>query len=74
MRRLFRTRDDPTPPILTHEYAPALRSGGKIERVDIVSLDAESLLDWLHNKGECNVRAENLIGVLFGHGPLHRQR
>ena len=38
---------------------------------DIATLDAESLLAWLRSRGGENALAEDVVGVLFGHGKLH---
>lgn len=39
--------------------------------VDICYLEPASLLTWLRSHGGDNKLAENLIGILLGHGPLH---
>jgi hypothetical protein len=44
---------------------------GKYEAVDIVYLDAASLLAWLRSDGGRNELAENVIGILLGHGNIH---
>jgi hypothetical protein len=38
---------------------------------DIVHLDKPSLLAWLRSRGGANEWAENTVGLLLGHGPLH---
>ena len=38
---------------------------------DIVHLTKESLLSWLKSRGGDNPYAENVVGVLLGHGNLH---
>jgi hypothetical protein len=38
---------------------------------DISELDAPSLLIWLRSRGGENIWAENTVGILLGHGPLH---
>ena len=47
-----------------------LVSGGW-ESADIAYLDAASLLIWLHGRGGCNPWAENVVGILLGHGHIH---
>lgn len=37
---------------------------------DIAELTAESLLQWLHEDGQCNPLAENCIGIMLGHGHI----
>jgi hypothetical protein len=39
--------------------------------VDIAVLDKPSLLAWLRSRGGDNPWAENVVGALLGHGPLH---
>lgn len=38
--------------------------------VDIAHLTPESLLEWLRSGGD-NPLAENVVGILMGHGHLH---
>ncbi len=38
---------------------------------DIVSLDKESLFHWLRSRGGDNPWAEDVVGILLGHGHLH---
>ncbi len=38
---------------------------------DIAALDKKSLLAWLKSRGGDNPFAEDLVGQLLGHGPLH---
>ena len=45
--------------------------GGKWDSVDIAQLDAESLLEWLRSRDGDNSLAENVVGILLGHGHLH---
>jgi hypothetical protein len=39
--------------------------------VDIWALDRASLLAWLRSRGGDNPWAENVVGILLGHGNLH---
>lgn len=39
---------------------------------DIAELDAESLLVWLRSRGGDNPLAEDVVGILLGHGHLHK--
>jgi hypothetical protein len=38
---------------------------------DIVFLAKDSLLSWLRSRGGDNSWAENVVGILLGHGHLH---
>jgi len=38
---------------------------------DIATLTKESLLEWLRSHGGANELAENVVGLLLGHGHLH---
>lgn len=49
----------------------AQNDSGSWETADITVLTAESLLEWLKSKGGDNPFAENLVGIIFGHGHLH---
>lgn len=46
---------------------------GKWESEDISLLDAESLLEWLRSRGGDNPYAEDVVGILLGHGHLHNR-
>ena len=46
-------------------------NNGHWESVDIAHLTKESLLSWLKSRGGDNPYAENVVGVLLGHGNLH---
>lgn len=46
-------------------------STGKVVTTDAVYLDAESLLIFLRSRGGQNLLAENMVGILLGHGHLH---
>lgn len=39
---------------------------------DISALDKESLLTWLKSRGGDNRWAEDVVGILLGHGHLHK--
>lgn len=41
------------------------------EAVDIGALEEASLFTWLREGGGDNPRAENVVGVILGHGRLH---
>jgi len=51
-------------------YVRALSPEGKWMSVDIALLDKESLLSWLRSRGGNNPWAENVVGILLGHGNL----
>jgi hypothetical protein len=51
-------------------YVRAL-DGERWVSVDIVDLDKESLLHWLRSRGGDNPWAEDVVGILLGHGHLH---
>jgi hypothetical protein len=44
---------------------------GKWGSYDIAQLDKESLLEWLRSRGGDNPWAEDVVGILLGHGHLH---
>jgi hypothetical protein len=44
---------------------------GKWGTFDIGHLDKPSLLAWLRSRGGDNKWAENVVGILLGHGHLH---
>jgi hypothetical protein len=44
---------------------------GKWKSVDIADLDKESLLAWLKSRDGNNKYAEDVVGILLGHGHLH---
>jgi len=52
-------------------YVRAQRASGSWESADISTLDRNSLLEWLRSRGGNNVWAENVVGILLGHGHLH---
>lgn len=43
----------------------------KYSTYDIAALDARSLLAWLRSRGGDNPWAEDVVGLLLGHGHLH---
>jgi hypothetical protein len=49
----------------------ALMLDGRWDNADIAYLDKESLLAWLRSRGGNNEWAENVVGILLGHGNLH---
>lgn len=52
-------------------YVRAKHESGKWESVDIVLLTKTSLLEWLKSRGGDNPYAEDVVGILLGHGHLH---
>jgi hypothetical protein len=52
-------------------YIRALGVDGKWITADICMLDKESLLRWLRSRGGDNPWAEDVVGILLGHGHLH---
>lgn len=54
-------------------YVRALIPGDIFYTVDIGVLDKESLLEYLRMRGGSNPIAENIIGLLLGHGHLHKE-
>lgn len=44
---------------------------GRWGSYDFVVLDKESLLSWLRSRGGDNPWAEDVLGILLGHGHLH---
>ena len=45
---------------------------GKWGAFDIAELTAESLLEWLKSRGGDNQMAEDTVGIILGHGHLHK--
>jgi hypothetical protein len=45
---------------------------GRFKTGDIYYLTSESLLAWLRSRDGNNPWAENTVGMLLGHGPLHK--
>lgn len=52
-------------------YVRAQLPDGKWDAVDIIHLDKPSLLEWLRSRGGDNPWAEDVVGILLGHGHLH---
>lgn len=44
---------------------------GAFRATDIAELDRASLLEWLRSRGGNNPYAEDVVGILLGHGHLH---
>ena len=51
-------------------YVRAQGQDGKWGSYDIAQLDAPSLLKCLRSRGGCNRWAENVVGILLGHGHI----
>jgi len=47
-------------------------SKNKFVSADILHLDKDSLLEWLKSRGGDNPWAEDVVGILLGHGHLHK--
>lgn len=45
---------------------------GEIGNFDIAELDSASLLTWLRSRGGDNLWAEDTVGIILGHGHLHK--
>ena len=45
--------------------------GDKWESADIALLEKDSLLSWLQSRGGKNRIAEDVVGILLGHGHLN---
>ena len=52
-------------------FVRAKDQGGKHQSVDIALLNKASLLALLRSRGGRNEWAENMVGLLLGHGPFH---
>jgi len=52
-------------------YVRAQQEDGKWVAADILHLTTESLLRWLRSRGGENKMAEDVVGILLGHGHLH---
>jgi hypothetical protein len=48
--------------------------GGVVGNYDIAELDKASLLAWLRSRGGDNPWAEDVVGILLGHGYLHEPK
>lgn len=64
-------RYEEIPPRYTGIFVRALMPDGKWDSADIAILDKESLLAWLRSRSGNNEWAENMVGILLGHGNLH---
>jgi len=62
-----------SPELVTGVYVRAKLPDAKWESVDINLLDKISLLSWLKSRGGDNPWAEDCVGILLGHGHLHRK-
>ncbi len=51
-------------------YVRALGLDSRWGSHDIAELDAPSLLAWLRSRGGSNPWAENVVGILLGHGHI----
>jgi len=49
------------------------QNDGRWGSYDIAFLDAESLLKFLRSRGSDNRWAEDVVGILMGHGHLHKR-
>lgn len=56
---------------VTGIYVRAKNPDGEWKSVDIAVLDKPSLLRWLQSRGGDNRWAEDVVGILLGHGHLH---
>lgn len=56
---------------VTGIFVRAQHEDGRWENVDIAALDKQSLLAWLKSRGGDNKWAEDVVGILLGHGHLH---
>jgi hypothetical protein len=55
----------------TGAFVRAKDQSGKHQSVDITLLNKASLLALLRSRGGRNEWAENMVGLLLGHGPFH---
>jgi hypothetical protein len=53
-------------------YVRAKSDDGKWMNADIAELDKPSLLHWLKSRGGDNPWAEDVVGILLGHGHFDR--
>jgi len=65
-KRYIDEKQDP----ITGIYVRAQLTDESWESVDIAELDSTSLLLWLRSRGGANPFAENVVGILLGHGHL----
>lgn len=52
-------------------FVRAFTPENKWDAVDIVLLEKKSLLEWLRSRGGDNPYAEDVVGIVLGHGHLH---
>ena len=52
-------------------FVRALTPKGAWKSIDIIRLEKASLLEWLRSRGGNNPWAEDVVGILLGHGHLH---
>lgn len=52
-------------------YVRAKSADERWVNADIAELDGQSLLAWLRSRGGDNRWAEDVVGLLLGHGHLH---
>lgn len=52
-------------------YVRARSITGRWRSADIAHLDSRSLLAFLRSRGGGNAWAEDVVGLVLGHGPLH---
>ena len=55
---------------LTGIFVRGKNPKGKYEPLDIAQFDSKSLLEWLRSRGGENKWAENVVGILLGHGNI----
>lgn len=55
-------------------YVRAKHENGHFGSFDIAELTRESLLVWLRSRGGYNPWAEDVVGVLLGHGCLNEPK
>jgi hypothetical protein len=60
--------------IITGIYVRAKTAGGRWINADIADLDRDSLLTFLRSRGGDNAWAEDVVGILLGHGHLHAEQ
>lgn len=75
MAETMKLRVDPSRADLPHTglYVRAEHEG-KIVTADISHIDKESLLVWLRSRDGDNPWAEDVVGILLGHGHLHNNQ
>ena len=58
---------------MTGIYVRARALDGTYRTFDIGELTSASLLEWLRSRGGDNPWAEDVVGLLLGHGHLHEK-